>query len=48
MGGASIALIVVGIFFWPLILVAILLQESWLTCRECGKKVRQVDAGYSF
>jgi transcription elongation factor Elf1 len=48
LGGASIALIIVGIFFWPLILIAILLQETWLTCRECGERVRQVDGNYSF
>jgi hypothetical protein len=47
-GGASIALVIIGILFWPLIIIAILIQENWLTCRECGAKVRQVDGGYNF
>jgi hypothetical protein len=45
-GGASIALLVIGIIFWPLILVAFFVQEIWDECPECGERLRQVGTGF--
>lgn len=38
--GAGIVLIVIGIFFWPLIIVGIFMREEWDVCRDCGTKMR--------
>ena len=45
-GGASIALLVVGIIFWPLLIVAFLVQEKWDVCPDCGEKLRQTGTGF--
>lgn len=45
-GGASIALLIIGIFFWPLILVAFFIQEKWEACPDCGEKLRQIGTGF--
>jgi DNA-directed RNA polymerase subunit RPC12/RpoP len=45
-GGASIALLVVGILFWPLLIVAFLVQEKWDVCPDCGEKLRQTGTGF--
>lgn len=45
-GGTSIALLIVGIIFWPLIIVAFFVQEKWDVCSECGEKLRQTGTGF--
>jgi hypothetical protein len=45
-GSASIALVILGILFWPLIIVAFLVQEKWEVCAECGEKLRQTGTGF--
>jgi DNA-directed RNA polymerase subunit RPC12/RpoP len=46
LGGASIALLIIGILFWPLIIVALLLQEKWEVCSNCGEQLRQTGTGF--
>ena len=46
-GGASIALLIIGLIFWPLIIVAFFVQEKW-TCAPtaancCGRRGRASD-----
>jgi DNA-directed RNA polymerase subunit RPC12/RpoP len=45
-GGASIALVIIGIFFWPLIIVAFFVQEKWDVCAECGERLEQTGTGF--
>jgi hypothetical protein len=45
-GGASITLLVIGIFFWPLIIVALFLQEKWDVCADCGEPFEQTGTGF--
>jgi predicted RNA-binding Zn-ribbon protein involved in translation (DUF1610 family) len=45
-GTASIVLIIIGIFFWPLIIVAFLVQEKWDVCADCGERLRQTGTGF--
>lgn len=45
-GGASIALLIVGIIFWPLLIVAFFVQEKWDVCPDCGEKLRQTGTGF--
>jgi hypothetical protein len=44
-GSTSTALVILGIIFWPLIIVAFLVQEKWEVCPECGEKLRQTGTG---
>jgi hypothetical protein len=45
-GSMSIIFLVIGIIFWPLILVAFFVQEIWDECPECGERLRQVGSGF--
>jgi hypothetical protein len=45
-GGASIALLVVGLFFWPLLIAAFFVQEKWDACPDCGEKLKQTGTGF--
>jgi hypothetical protein len=45
-GSTSIALVILGILFWPLIIVAFFVQEKWEVCPECGNKLRQTGTGF--
>jgi DNA-directed RNA polymerase subunit RPC12/RpoP len=45
-GGTSIAMLIIGLFFWPLIIVAFLMQEKWDVCAECGEKFEQTGTGF--
>jgi hypothetical protein len=45
-GATSTTLLILGIFFWPLIIVAFLVQEKWDVCPECGEKLRQTGTGF--
>jgi hypothetical protein len=46
LGSASIALLIIGILFWPLIIVALLMQEKWEVCPDCGEQLRQTGTGF--
>ncbi|HJT76850.1 MAG TPA: hypothetical protein VJ739_06570 [Gemmataceae bacterium] len=45
-GGTSIALLIIGIIFWPLIIVSFFVQEKWDVCPECGEKLRRTGTGF--
>ncbi len=45
-GGASIALLIIGILFLPLIIVAFFVQEKWDVCPDCGELLRQTGTGF--
>jgi DNA-directed RNA polymerase subunit RPC12/RpoP len=45
-GTASIVLLVFGIIFWPLLIIAFALQEKWDVCPDCGEKLRQTGTGF--
>ena len=45
-GVPSIILLVVGVIFWPLLIVAFFLLEKWDVCQECGEKLRQTGTGF--
>lgn len=34
--------IVLGIFFWPLLIFGLLMKDTWETCPDCGKRLRKV------
>lgn len=34
--------IVLGILFWPLIIVGVLMKETWEVCPECRRKIKKV------
>ncbi len=35
-------LIVIGILFWPLLVLGILMRETWEVCPDCGRRGRKV------
>jgi DNA-directed RNA polymerase subunit RPC12/RpoP len=45
-GSTSITLLILGIFFWPLIIVAFFVQEIWEVCPACGERLRQTGTGF--
>jgi LITAF-like zinc ribbon domain len=42
MSEISWVLIVIGIFFWPLLIIGILMKDTWEVCPECRKRLRKV------
>lgn len=42
MSEMSWVLIVIGIFFLPLLIIGILMKDTWEVCRECRKRLRKV------
>jgi DNA-directed RNA polymerase subunit RPC12/RpoP len=45
-GGTSVALLVCGVLFWPLLIAAFLVQEKWDVCPECGEWLEQTGTGF--
>jgi hypothetical protein len=39
-------LIVIGLFFWPLIIVGALMRDTWEVCPECGRRIRKVGSSF--
>lgn len=38
----AVLFIVLGIFLWPLLIMGILMKDTWEVCPECGQKLRKV------
>jgi DNA-directed RNA polymerase subunit RPC12/RpoP len=38
----ALLFIILGIFFLPLLILGVLMKDTWEVCPECGKKLRKV------